>query len=108
MEFKKALEEIGKEYKFRWLNQGCVQIDTEQLLDPYNYCFVDVLNDNGEALLTDFADHMQIITLPEEKVKELCKKYNIIWNDYNLECKYTSNKDIKNYFEFLAEITENM
>ena len=108
MEFRKALEEIKKEYEFRWVNSTCVQIDSEQLLDPYNYCFVDILNENGEALLTDFADNMQIITLPEEKVKEICKKHNITWNNYNLECWYTSNQDIKNYFECLAEITENM
>ena len=108
MEFKKALEEIGKEYKFRWLNQGCVQIDSKQLLDAYNCCFVDILNKDGQALLTDFADHMQVITLPEDKVIEICKKHNITWNNYHLECQYTSNQDIKNYFECLAEIAENM
>lgn len=108
MEFEKAIKEIEKEYKFRWLNKNCIQIDSEQLLDAYNCCFVDVLNENGQALLTDFADHMQIITLPEEKVKEICKKHNITWNDYHLECNYASNQDIKNYFACLAEISENM
>ena len=92
MEFEKAIKEIEKEYKFRWLNKNCIQIDSEQLLDAYNCCFVDVLNKNGQALLTDFADHMQIITL----------------NDYHLECNYASNQDIKNYFACLAEISENM
>lgn len=108
MEFEKALKEIEKEYKFRWVNKTCVQIDSEQMLDANNYCFVDVLNKNGQALLTDFADHMQIVTLKEDRVKEICKKHNITWNNYHLECAYESNQDIKNYFECLAEIAENM
>ena len=108
MEFKEALKNIEKEYKYRWLNGTCVQIDSEQLLDAFNCCFVNVINHNGNALLTDFADNMQVITLPEEKVKEICKKHNITWNNYHLECVYTSNQDIKNYFECLAEIADNM
>lgn len=108
MEFKKALKEIEKEYQYRWLNNTCVQIDTKKLLDEYNCCFVDVLNENGQALLTDFANHMQIITLPEGKVKEICKKHHITWNNYHLECVYTNNQDIKNYFACLEEISKNM
>ena len=108
MEFEKALKEIEKEYKFRWLNKTCVQIDSKQMLDSYNCCFVDVLDENGEALLTDFAENMQIITLSEDKVKEICKKHNITWNNYHLECVYSNNQDIKNYFACLAEISEKM
>ena len=108
MEFEKALKEIEKEYKFRWLNKTCVQIDSEQMLDPYNCCFVDVIDEDGKTLLTDFAENMQIITLPEDKVKEICKKHNITWNNYHLECVYNTNQDIKNYFDCLAEIAKNM
>ena len=108
MNFKTAVSIIEKEYKFDWVNKGCIQIESTQLLDPYNCCMVALYDNNGVALLADFADNMQIITLSEEQVKEICKKHNIMFNDYHLECIFTGNDDIKRYLECLAEITEKM
>ena len=108
MEFKQAIKNIEKEYKIRWASSTCVQIDTDQFLDAFNYCFVSILDEDGRALITDFADNMEVITLPIERVQEICKQHNIVWNNYHLECEYTSNDDIKRYFECLQQITDEM
>lgn len=108
MDFKTAISIIEKEYSFRWVNKGCIQIETTQLLDPFNCCMLALFDKNGVALLTDFADNMQVITLPEKRVQEICKQHNIIYNNYHLECIFKSNDDIKRYFECLQQITDEM
>ena len=108
MDFKTAISIIEKEYKFRWVNKGCVQIETTQLLDPFNSVMLALFDNNGVVMLTDFADNMQVITLSEERVQQICKQHDITWNNYHLECIFKSNDDIKRYLECLSQITEEM
>ena len=108
MDFEQAIQNIQKEYETKYAHKNAVMILSKQMLDEYNLCFVSLINYHGKLLLTDLTNNMEHITLDVEQVKQICEKYNITFNDYNLECEYTSNEDIKRYLECLNEITEKM
>ena len=93
MEFKKAVEEIKKEYEIRWVNMGCITIENDQFLDPYNICFVAILNEDNRALITDFAENLQEIEFEEKDMIEICKKHNLTYINYHIECEYTCNQN---------------
>ena len=108
MDFEQAIQNIQKEYNTWYNHKDSISIETNQMLTEYNFCFVSLINYHGRLILTDLTNNMEHITLDENEVKEICKKYNIVFNDYNLECEYTSNEDIKRYLQCLNEISEKM
>lgn len=108
MDFEQAIQNIQKEYKINYAHKNSIMITTNQMLNEYNYCFVSLINYHGKLILTDLTNNMEHITLSEEEVKQICAKHDITFDDYNIECEYTSNDDIKRYLECLNEITEKM
>lgn len=107
MEYIKAKQQIEEKYKTREISLDCLEIETNEMLDDYNFCFVALKDYKGYALLTDYANNLQEIELNENKIIEICKKHGIIFNNYHLECLYNSNQDIENYINCLKELASN-
>ena len=109
--FEKALNEISKEYPVRRMTESYAQIELDELFDWHNYIFIGVFykKDNSQVILTDNADYAPLCGWEEENLPEVeavCKKHNITFNNWHIECIYQSNQDVKNYLECLRELSE--
>lgn len=108
-DFEVALETIGKEYPVRRMLETYAQIELDDLFDDYDFIFIGVLYENGQVILTDFADYAPLCNWEDEDVPEvekICQKYGIAFNNYHIECIYHSNDDIKNYIDCLLALKE--
>ena len=108
MSFEEAIENVKKEYNVRFAHKNSIIIETNQMLDESSFCFVSLLNYHDKLILTDLTNNMEHISLNVEQVKKICEKHNITFDDYNIECEYTSNQDIKRYLECLKDITNKL
>ena len=107
--FEQAIEEIKKVFPIRKLTTTYAQIETEDLFDSYNYIFIGVLFEGDKVILTDNADYAQLMPWCEEEYKQIeniCKKHNLSFKNWNIECEYHSNQDVKNYLDCLLELKE--
>ena len=109
IKFEQAIEEIKKDFPIRKLTTTYAQIETDILFDSYNYIFIGVLYEDGKVILIDNADYAQLMSWSEEEYKEIeniCKKHNLLFINWNIECDYISNQDVKNYLDCLLELKE--
>ena len=99
---------LEKEYDCYYLNSRCLQINfLDVLIDSYNYGFVDVLEEDGKLILTDFANHMQVFQGMEEgEAKMVCAQYGVEVNDYNIETPFLDLGDVLRYKECLIALAE--
>ena len=105
--FKKALDEIAKEYQVRKISTTYAQIEFDILFDDFNYVFIGVLYENNRVLLTDLADYAELLDYSDEempRVEEICLAHNVTFNNYHIEKDYHSNQDIKDYLDCLLEL----
>ncbi len=106
MDFVKCLENVKKLYKIYNENKDFFCVDCNKLLTDYEYIFIAIKNVNGNAVICDFANNLQNINIPEEKIKEICKKYDVIFNDYNLSKIYNSNNDLTQYINCILKLSK--
>ena len=109
IDFDQILLNIGKEYNVRRFSMDYAQIEFDILFDGYNYIFIGVLYENGEVILTDFADYTPLCDWSDEEVpnvERICEKYGITFRNFHIECQYHSNDDIKNYIDCLLALKE--
>ena len=107
MDIAEAKLLIEKEFDCYYLNQDCLQVNfLDIMIDAYNYGFVDVLSENGRLLLTDFADHLQILDMEEGEAKLVCAQFGIDVNNYNIETPFNGMEDIHRYRECLIALAE--
>lgn len=109
--FEKALNEISKEYPVRRMTVNYAQIELDELFDWHNYIFIGVfyIKNTNQVILTDKANYAPLCEWEKEnlpEVESICKKHNITFSDWYIECVYQSNQDVKNYLECLRELSE--
>ena len=108
-DFDSALKNIEKEYPLRRISTTYAQIEFDILFDDYNYIFIGVLFEDNEVILTDMADYSQLDYWHEEnlpEVEKICREYGVRFNNWNIECLYHSNEDIKRYLDCLLAIKD--
>ena len=108
-QFEKALENIAQQYAIRRFNQNYAQIEFDILFDDYNYIFIGVLFEDDKVILTDFADYAPLcdwddVDIPD--IVKICRKHNITFFNYHIECLYQTNDDVKRYLECLLELKD--
>lgn len=106
MNFNQALTEIKKEYSTITQAPQIEMIAINKLLDPFNTYFVVLKERNGKAILSDLAKTCDIIELEEEEYVEICKKYNLNFSNWDINCEFTSNDTLRNFISFLDEIAK--
>ena len=108
-DYEKALEQIKKQFPVRRMTQTYAQIELDILFDAYNYIFIGVLYENNQILLTDMAEYAEVCQWEDEDIediKKICQQYRVIFNNYNIECVYRSNQDVKSYLDCLLALQE--
>ena len=108
-EFEAILELIKKDYPVRRMGEHYAQIELDELFDPYNYIFIGVLYEDDVVILTDMAEYAEVCEWEEEdlpEVEKICKKHDITFHNWHIECFYHTNEDIKKYLECLLELSE--
>ena len=108
MNKQEVFEIIKKDYpEARWISSSCIQIDfMDVMIDPYNLGYVDILFTDDRIILTDFANNYPLLEFEEEECIAICKKHGLVFNNYNIECIYNTNDDIKRYKECIEEFGE--
>lgn len=108
MNFEDALKEIEKEYQVKRMYNGYAQIELDELFDAFNYMFIGIVDREGKIFLTDNADYAELVDYDrhEKEINELVKKHHLTIDDYHIVKEYSSNKDVKDYLEFLYDLRE--
>ena len=105
MDFVKCLESVKKEYETYNENQLFFCVDYDAMITDTDYVFVAVKDFEGKAVICDYANNLQNFEVDVQVVKNICKNYNVIFDDYELKKIYNSNKDIENYVKCVVEIS---
>ncbi len=108
MDFVKCLESVKKEYETYNENQSFFCVDCDEMITDTDYVFVAIKDFEGKAIICDFANNLQNFEIDIETVKNICKKYGVIFDDYELKKIYNSNKDIKDYVSCIVEISNSL
>ena len=106
MDFVKCLENVKQEYKTYNENENFFCIDSDIMLNDYDFVFVAVKKVDDKAIICDFANNLQYIKIDLQKVKKLCEKYNVIFDNFELTKIYNTNQDIENYLNCIKEIVK--
>ena len=104
MDFITAKNIIEKTYKTTKLSSDCLQIDSNVLLDEFNYAFIWLKQNKNKLILTDFSNNLKERNIDEKILQKICNKYNLKLNNYHLECDFNDIFDILNYENCLKEI----
>ena len=108
MSFENALNEINKVYETTKIALEVAVIKIDKMLDKNNLYYVVLKDKNEKLILTDYAHTCEIINLGEDKFKEICKKYGIEFNNWNIEKTFNSIADLETYIACLDEIKNNI
>lgn len=105
MTFEEAIKLINTKYHTSQRATDLVEIKVNKLLDINHYYYIALYNMNNTLILTDIAESSDILyDISEDHWKELCVKHNIEFNDWHLECKFNSLKDLDNFIALLDEV----
>lgn len=100
------MESVKKQYTIYNQNNNFFCVDCNELLTDYEYIFIAIKNLNEMPMICDFANNLQNLKIDLEITKEICKKYDVIFDDYNLKKIFNSNKDIQTYISCIKEISK--
>ena len=108
MTFNQAIEEIKKYYPIYQRALDVVEIKVSKLLNLCNYYFIALVSYNGTLILTDIATTVEVFPdVTENEWIEICKKYNMSWNDWHIECEYTGIESLNNFIKLLDDIVKS-
>jgi len=104
MNLKQATELINKKYQTYQRVTDVVEIKVNKLLDLNNFYYIALVDMGDFLVLTDIAETANILDhIPEEKWVELCKKYNLKFNDWHIETRFNSIDDLDRFISLLDE-----
>lgn len=98
MQYLDALQLIRKHYNTIEYSENIEIIKINKLLDFSNFYFIALLEENGQAILSDMGKTGELIEKSKEEWQTLAKEYDINYNDYVLS---TPIKDIKDLYNFI-------
>lgn len=107
MDFNQALNQIQKHYEIRPITNDVFQIFTNLKINEFNSFFI-VIKNSSKPFLTDYGKTFELVNCTEEEIKLICKKYNVCFNNYNLECAFTNIDDIQRLLNCILEITKSL
>ena len=107
MQFLDALQIIRKHYNTLEFTEDIEIIKINKLLDFSNFYFIALINDNGQAILSDMGKTGELIELPEERWGSLAKEYNINYSNYTLSTSINDIKDLYNFISLLDNVAKD-
>lgn len=107
MQYLDALQLIRKHYNTIEYSSDIEIIKINKLLDFSNFYFIVVLEENGQAILSDMGKTSELIELSEERWEIIAKEYNINYKDYTLSTPINDISDLYNFISLLDAITKD-
>ena len=107
MDFVKCYEQVKDKYTITSKSSDMFCIDTDAMISDYDYVFVAIKNVNNNAVICDYANNLQSISLDKEIIENICKKYDVIFDNYELIKIYNNIDDVKKYIDCVAEISNS-
>ncbi len=107
MNYLDALQLIRRHYNTLEYSEDIEVIKINKLLDFSNFYFIALLNDNGQATLSDMGKTREIIELSEEDWNSLAKEYNIDYSSYTLTTPINDIKDLYNFILLLDSVAKD-
>lgn len=106
MQYLDALQLIRRHYNTIEYSSDIEIIKINKLLDFSNFYFIAVLEENGQAILSDMGKTGELIELPEENWSTLAKEYNINYSNYTLSIPMSDIKDLYNFISLLDNVAK--
>ena len=107
MQFLDALQLIRKHYNTLEHSEDIEIIKINKLLDFSNFYFIALIDDNGQAILSDMGKTGELIELPEEQWASLAREYNIDYSNYTLSTPINDIKDLYNFITLLDSVAKD-
>lgn len=104
MNYNDALELIRQNYIVEDIGDDTAEIITRQMLNDFNTSFLALAKDENGCHLSDFAKTCEIVFIEDEKLKELAKKHNLIFDDYYIKTPFNSLDDLNRFIEFFDDV----
>ena len=107
MQYLDALQLIRKHYNTISYSPDIEIIKINKLLDFSNYYFIVLLDNNGEAKLSDMGKTGEVIDMQENSWKQLSREFGIDYSDYTLSTKISSIEDLYRFILLLDKVAKD-
>ena len=109
MQYLDALQLIRKHYNTIPYSPDIEIIKINKLLDFSNYYFIVLLDNNGEAKLSDMGKTGEVIDMQENSWKQLSREFGIDYSDYTytLSTKISSIEDLYRFILLLDKVAKD-
>ena len=103
-----AVKIINTKYLTYQRTTDVVEVQVRKVLNDNSFYYIALVQVGDNVILTDLAESADVLDeIPKEKWQELCKKYNIEFNDWHLETQFNCIEDLERFIALLDEVSEN-
>ena len=107
MQFLDALQLIRKHYNTLEYSEDIEVIKINKLLDFSNFYFIALIDNDGQAILSDMGKTGELIELPQEEWSRLASEYDINYSEYTLSTPINDIKDLYNFITLLDSVAKD-
>ena len=105
MDIKQELNTIAKKYNLIKKNSTTIQIDVPNIINEFHGMYVVLKCINGNLVLSDNGTICDVLDVQKQQLLPILQKYDITFDNFYLEKKYTNISDIQTFINCLEEIS---
>ncbi len=106
MKILEALKQLSKQHNIVKQTLDVYGIYVQLNNDEQQRILIAIKEIDGDTYLTDYGYSCFNNDLSEEKIKEICNKNNVEFNNYAIQCLYNNEKDVAKMINCISEIYE--